>query len=231
MSAQMDDLITSVTYNGGQLAGYDQTTKMYVRLIGAVRSRSATKHLDTTIACMPPDTLGLIDDLCAAGLNQIFFNVESYDEKALLKLAPAKAKVGIPKMVAAMKYATASFGVGRVYTNLVYGVQSLGVGSDAEDSAAENRLMLDAADRISAEGIVPTFTVYHSSGRNSTGFIKLSAEALYEHTYRYGQIVWNSGVIDHARQSILFTIGSLPNTTYNDGWVLSLLESLAPSRA
>jgi len=130
-----------------------------------------------------------------------------------------------------MKYATASFGVGRVYTNLVYGVQSLGVGSDAEDSAAENRLMLDAADRISAEGIVPTFTVYHSSGRNSTGFIKLSAEALYEHTYRYGQIVWNSGVIDHARQSILFTIGSLPNTTYNDGWVLSLLESLAPSRA
>lgn len=231
MAAQMDELITSVTYNGGQLADYDQTMKMYVRLIGTVRSRNSTKDLDTTIACMPPNTLGLIDDLYAAGLNQIFFNVESYDETALIKLAPAKAKVGIPRMVEAMKYATTSFGTGRVYTNLVYGVQSLGVGSDAEDSEVENRLMLDAAERISAEGIVPTFTVYHSSGRNSTGFIKLSDQALYDYTCRYGRIVWDSGVIDHARQSILFTIGSLPNTTYNDGWVLSFLESLPASRA
>lgn len=230
MAAQMDDLITSVTYNGGQLADYDQTVNMYVRLIGAVRSRSATKHLDTTIACMPPHNLGLIDDLHASGLNQIFFNVESFNENALAKLAPAKAKVGIPRMVEAMKYAIPFFGLGRVYTNLVYGVQSFGVGGAAEESKTENQLMIDAAERISAESVVPTFTVYHSSGRNSTGFIKLSAQALYEYTCRYGQIVWDSGVIDHSRQSILFTIGSLPNTTYNDGWVLSLLESLSASR-
>lgn len=231
MAASLDSKITSVTYNGGQLSDYDQTVRMYIRLISGLRSRSVTSHLDTTIACMPPNTLSLIDDLHVAGLNQIFFNVETYDETALQRLAPAKARVGLPNMMAAMQYAMRSFGMGRVYSNLVYGVQNLGIKGTTGDHDTENRLMLDAARRISAEGVVPTFTVYHSSGRNSTGAIRLSAKALYQFTVRYGQIVWDAGIIDHARQAVLFTIGSLPNTTYNDGWVLALLESDVLSHA
>lgn len=225
LAASLDADITSVTYNGGQLSDYDQTVQMYVRLISAVRAGQAARDLNMTIACMPPDTLALIDELHAAGLNQIFFNVETYDETALQRLAPAKARVGIPRMLAAMQYATRTFGTGRVYTNLVYGVQHLGVHGAIGTWQAENRLTLDACEKIAEAGIVPTFTVYHSSGRNITGPIKLSASALYDFTVTYGRIIWDAQLIDPARRAILFTIGSLPNTTYNDGWVLSLLES------
>jgi hypothetical protein len=224
LAASLDDQITSLTYNGGQLAGYDQTVRMYVQLLRGVWSRPVTRNLDTTIACMPPTTLSLVDELYAAGLNQLFINMETYDETALERLAPAKARVGIPRMLAAMKHATRSFGVGRVYTNLVYGVQALGA-IGADDDATETRLMLGATEHIAAEGVVPTFTVYHSSGRNGTGLIRLSGGALYDFTCGYGEAVWASGVIDHSRESILFTIGSLPNTTYNDGWILALLSS------
>ncbi|GHK01683.1 radical SAM protein [Streptomyces sp. NPDC003753] len=227
MAAGLDDTITSITYNGGQLADYDATVRMYVQLVAGLRERPATADLDTTVACMPPRDLELISELKGAGLNQIYFNVETFDENLLRSMAPAKSRFGLDNMLAALKAAIDPFGPGRVYTNLVYGIQSLKDASPpthwhAED---ENRVTLAAMRRLAEEGIVPTYTVYHSSGRNATGRIPLSSSGLLEFTEAYGRLVWHSGLIDRSRKAVLFTIGSLPNTTYNDGWLLAELSN------
>ncbi|MYX46601.1 radical SAM protein [Streptomyces sp. SID89] len=226
MAAGLDDTITGVTYNGGQLADYDATVRMYVQLVAGLRRRSSTAALDTTVACMPPLDLKLVGELKSAGLDQIYFNVETLDERLLRSMAPAKSRFGLDRMLTALKAALVPFGPGRVYTNLVYGIQSL---KDAAPpthwhSEQENRVTLAAMRRLAEAGIVPTYTVYHSSGRNATGRIPLSPGGLLDFTQAYGELVWHSGLIDRSRKAVLFTVGSLPNTTYNDGWLLAELS-------
>jgi hypothetical protein len=108
----------------------------------------------------------------------------------------------------------------------VYGIQSLPPPGTVADwnVEKENIRMLSSMELILDKGVVPTYTVYHTSGRNTTGRIPLSSIGLWEFTREYGKLLWSSGIIDRHRGAVLFTIGSLPNTTYNDGWILAELE-------
>ncbi|HEY0700677.1 MAG TPA: radical SAM protein [Micromonospora sp.] len=229
LAAAIDPTITCTTYNGGQLADYDATVRMYCRLITALRQRQATAGLNATVACMPPNTLSLIDELHDSGLNQVYFNVETTRADLLPIMAPAKYRFGLDQMYAAMTYALRSFGPGRVYTNLVYGIQSLTTTTAGSQwqASKENERALTSVTELLGRSVVPTYTVYHTSGRNLTGRIPLSADGLFEFTETYGDLVWQSNLIDRARGAVLFTIGSLPNTTYNDGWLLAELKARA----
>ncbi|MDR1238432.1 MAG: radical SAM protein [Propionibacteriaceae bacterium] len=222
-AAEQDESVTSITFNGGQLNGLDETVRMYVRLLEMISNHSATESLDKTIACMPPEDWSLIEDLAGAGLNQFFINVETMDEQVLQYMAPKKSEIGLPRMFEGLERSINAFGVGRVYSNLVYGIQTIGSKWPAKwlRASDENAAMLQQAKELLDRRVVPTFTVYHSSGRNSTGPIRLSGDGLFRFTIEYGELVRDSGYIDPARGAVLFSIGSLPNTTYNDGWLLA----------
>lgn len=226
-AAEIDSSISSITYNGGQLNGLDETVLMYTSLLSRIAQHRATANLDKTIACMPPKRLELIDGLAESGLNQYFINVETMDPRNLRTLAPRKSELGLATMLDALEYSIPVFGTGRVYSNLVYGIQTIGDSWPNQNfsSESENTAMLSQVDELILRGVVPTFTVYHSSGRNKTGPLRLSGDVLFDFTAAYGAAIWASGYIARERGAILFTMGSLPNTTYNDGWLLAELEA------
>ncbi len=226
IAAASDPSISCITFNGGQLASYDATTQLGVDLLNGIRAEASTASLDATIAIMPPDDLSRIADLKTAGLNQLFFNTEVMQPDFFPVIAPGKAGYGLERMFEAMDAALDSFGKGRIYSNLVYGVQSLphDLTPTRWNPERENELMLEATDELLAKDVVATFTVYHSAGYNRIGRIQLDTDALHDFVIGYGQRVWDSQLIKRERDAVLFTIGSLPNTMYNDGWLVAELE-------
>ena len=222
-AAERDKSLTSITYNGGQLNSLDETVNMYVQLLEMISKFSATSRLNKTIACMPPETPELLENLAQAGLNQYFINVETMDKNLMPYLAPYKSQIGLTKMLEGLERSLPIFGIGSVYSNLVYGVQTIGKSWPVMDfnPLAENEAMLCQSQELIERNVIPTFTIYHTSGRNKIGSVHLSGNDLFNFTVAYGNLVRASECIEPSRGAILFSIGSLPNTTYNDGWLLA----------
>ncbi|MDA8040448.1 MAG: hypothetical protein M0Z69_15125 [Actinomycetota bacterium] len=226
-AAGADPSIECVTYNGGQLAAYDSTVRMYVDLLTRLRDQVETVNLNCTVAVMPPDDLDLLDQLSAARLDQLSLNTEVMRPDLFEQIAPGKAAYGLGRMFRAMQHAVEAFPRGRVYSNLVYGMQSLppDLCTDSWRAEAENTAGLEAAEMLLERNVVPIYTVYHSAGHSRIGPLSLDHDALLAFTIDYGRLVWNSGLIDRSRGSILFNICSIPNSVYNEGWLLAELEA------
>jgi hypothetical protein len=133
-------------------------------------------------------------------------------------------------MLDALDAALECFGPGNVYTNLIYGLQSLSGELDASSFAPEreNAIALEATRSLLARGIIPAFTVYHFGGHNPIGAIDLSSDYLCAFFMEWGRLVRGSRLVPPWRDAVLFGCLSLSNTLFNEGFLLAKLASHDP---
>jgi hypothetical protein len=142
---------------------------------------------------MPPDDLGKIALLKEKGFTKIYFPLEVFAPHHFRVVCPGKDDFGYERIIKALEVALEVFGVGNVYTNFVYGIQSLNSSLDPHsyDPERENNLSLEAVKGMLEMRVIPAFTLYHYGGYNSIGRL------------------------------VLFSPLSLSNTLFNDGFRLA----------
>ncbi len=233
-AAGADPSAVHVQTTPGNLRSYDVTPRLIADMVVRARQQLGSRPLHIAAAVMPPSDLSIINVLKDSGLDEVYFNVEVVRRDLFRAIAPGKADYGYEKFLSAFRHALAVFGEGAVYSNLVYGVQSLPVSLSTTGwkHERENEEMLAAVDALLRLRVLPVFTIYHFTGRNSIGPIPLEASGLLEFTRDYGRAIARSEIRpQHAEGVISFSLGSLPNTTYNDGMALAVCSQKASAHA
>jgi radical SAM protein (TIGR04043 family) len=115
---------------------------LYVAQCG--RAVKAASGLPVEIQFEPPEDLDVIDQVYAMdAADTVGIHVETFDPEVLARVAPAKARAGIPHYFAAWERAVARFGPGQVTTYVI-----LGMGEDPE-------LIVDGCRRAIDLGVYP----------------------------------------------------------------------------
>ncbi len=208
----------------GNVKDYDHTARMLADLVHRVADRLERSPVEDVLATlMPPDDLGLMGELRTAGFTKIYFSLEIFDPRLFEVICPGKAAYGYDRMLAALDAALDVFGPGNVYTNFVYGIQSLdGVdGGRRIDPAREAEVALEATDAMLARQVIPAFTLYHHAGANPIGPVDLDAATVHAFACEWGRRVDAAGLVPPHRSGVLFGLGSLTNTLFNDGYALA----------
>lgn len=206
---------------------YDETYKHYIDLLDPLKDLLKENGVTTFGVLMPPDDFSLISKVQEAGLDSITFNLEVWNENLAEWMTPGKTKYGREKMMAALDEGVNVFGHGNALTNLVYGIQ--GYEPDNVnwkfDPENENQILLASTEQILARGVLPTHTVYHTSGVNPIGKIKLSGEKLFEYHMEYAQMAYKSGVVPPDRAALFAGVGTVSNSLFNDAYATVKLSS------
>lgn len=221
--------IRHLAVTSGNLRSYDETCRMYIDLGRGFSELIERGCLHDRLATlMPPDTHALIDELVNVGYNKIYFPLEVWPRRLFELICPGKATYGYDRILTALDQALAAAGRGNVYTNLVYGIQSLdsNMQGSCYDPERENQIALEAVECLLARGIIPAFTVYHHGGFAPIGPITLCSEAMERFFVRWGELVHASGLVQPGRGSVIFGQQSLSNTIYNDGFALAVHRAL-----
>lgn len=211
----------------GNVKSYDYTTQFFCAIGEALKTLPVFNQLKHTLATlMPPTDFELIKNLKAAGFNKVYYPLEVYDQQHFKIVCPGKNSFGYEKMLDALSYALDVFGEGNVYTNLVYGVQSLNCNleSSSFNASLENEKCLYAVESLLQKKIIPVFTIYHYSGHNKIGNIKLESEALADFFIHMGLKIAQANLVPHEEMSIIFSPLSLSNTLYNESFKLAKLR-------
>lgn len=199
----------------GNIKTYDYTARMFCDLGKELQNITNYVNLKHKLATlMPPNDLSIIDQLFSSGFNKIYFPLEVFERELFKKICPGKDKYGYDKLLDALKYATNIFGVGNVYTNLVYGIQS------DKGIEFENEACYRAIDELITMSVIPVFTIYHYGGYNEIGPIKLQHEFANEFFLKLGQRIRDSKLCA-GLESVIFSKYSLSNTAYNEGFLVS----------
>jgi len=195
-----------------------------VELGEKLKSIKNINRLENILATlMPPEDIYIIDKIKESGFNKIYFPLEVYDKHLFSIICPGKLEYGYDKIINALQYAVDVFGAGNVYTNFVYGIQSLDSSLDpnSHDPLMENEVSLNAVDSMLNLKIIPAFTIYHYSGYNKIGEIKLNSEELHKFFISWGEKVLKSNLINEGNKSVIFSQMTLSNTMYNDGFLIA----------
>jgi len=91
-------------------------------LAQCARAIKAEANIPLQVQIAPPKDLGLIDELKDAGVESIGIHIESFDADILLKMAPAKAAIGLNHYERAWKKAVQLFGVNQVSSFIIAGL-------------------------------------------------------------------------------------------------------------
>jgi hypothetical protein len=200
----------------GNIKSYDYSAQLYCQLGQVLQSANQYSRLQDKLATlMPPEDLSIIDGIYAAGFNKIYFPLEVYAYEQFKLTCPGKDKFGYQKIIDALKYAQIVFGVGNVYTNLIYGLQS-GRGLKFENAAC-----YQAIDELLDMLIVPVFTIYHYGGHNQVGHVDLEHTLAQEFFSELGAKLARSNILGARAESVIFSQSSLSNTAYNEAFLLA----------
>lgn len=99
-----------------------------------VAAIKAAVALPVHVQFLPPDDLGLMDQLKAAGVDSVGIHIETFHLPTLERVAPAKARIGIVRYETAWRRAVSLFGPNQVSSFLIVG---LGEPPDAVVSGSE----------------------------------------------------------------------------------------------
>lgn len=223
-SLENDQNIKHLAITSGNIKDYDYTANFYVELGKKLKNIKNIDRLDNILATlMPPENIYIIDKIKESGFNKIYFPLEVYDKHLFSIVCPGKLEYGYDKIINALEYAVDVFGVGNVYTNFVYGIQSLdsSLNPNSHDSLRENELSLKAVDFMLNLKVIPAFTIYHYSGYNKIGEIKINYEELYKFFINWGERVLKSNLVNEENNSVIFSQMTLSNTMYNDGFLIA----------
>jgi radical SAM protein (TIGR04043 family)/putative N-acetyltransferase (TIGR04045 family) len=91
-------------------------------LAECTKAVKAAVDLPVHVQFLPPDDLGLIDCLKAAGVDTVGIHIETFDMPTLQRVAPAKARIGMGRFETAWRRAVALFGPNQVSSFLIAGL-------------------------------------------------------------------------------------------------------------
>jgi hypothetical protein len=227
LALQPENQIKCLVLTSGNHRTNDETARLYIDIMYRVSHSPQRAGAFVFGSLMAPESFYLIDKLKEAGFDAIAFNLEAWHPEIFARIAPGKAAYGRQRMLDALAYAVQVFGQGYVYSNLVYGVQSLddGLNPESLDLKRETELSLEADAELLRAGVVPLHTVYHSTGKNRIGPLTLNSQSVFDFYIAYGELVYQSGVIPHDRMGVLFNLGSISNHLYNDSWMIARARS------
>lgn len=226
-SLETDPYIKHIAITSGNVKSYDWTVEYFCKIGESLQENGTlAKIQDFNATLMPPDDFSLIEKLRVSGFNKVYFPIEVYDKKKFSIVCPGKEEYGYERIIDALCYAVKVFGEGNVYTNLVYGIQSLNdrLEFNSYDPKKENELCLKAVNGLIKKRIIPLFTIYHYGGYNSIGTIELDPEAVFAFFQDWGKAVYGAKLIHKNRDSVLFDRWSLSNSLFNDGFWLAKKE-------
>jgi hypothetical protein len=207
--------IRHLIMTAGNLRSNNRTAEYYRDILdGLEDGRSARTYRYGSI--MAPEDHDLIAVLHGAGMDGIGFNLEFFDPDQFVRLAPGKNKYGRDRLLDALVAATESFGVGHVYTNMVYGIQTWQERGRPIDFAAETAMCLEAVDDLLSRGVIPLFTLYHTSNKNQIGPVVMDADSVIEFNLEIARRVLAARILPPGRTGILFNVGTIGNSVYND---------------
>jgi len=199
-----------------------------------VNVRSKLKVPDTvrrSYAClMPPDDVNALHRLKEAGFTSVILDIEIWNPDHYEAMVPGKAHwLGREGFLRMLDASIGVFGSGEVYSNLVYGIQSLcGVPDGSRfNGRDETDMCLTATDGLLARGVVPLFTVYHTAGHSKIGKVELDPAELTRFAEEYGSRVFHSKVIRDDRNAAIFGLGSIANHFYNDAYYMAKTSNAA----
>jgi biotin synthase-related radical SAM superfamily protein len=97
---------------------------------------------------MPPKNVTAIDSVFEAGLDEISFNIEIFDEKTALKMIPCKCKVlSKSQYIKSLDYAVDLFGEKNVSSCLVVGLEDV-------------HSAVNGVEFLMSRGVVPKLSVF-----------------------------------------------------------------------
>lgn len=123
------------------------------------------------VVITPPKNMKGIDELKNAGVEKVVFNLEAITEYGFEKYCPGKADLGYKFFVDRLKYAIDVFGKGNVWTNLVFGLETV------EDT-------LKKCAELTADGVVISANVLHLDKGNTLDCDVPSTKDVIEFFYR-----------------------------------------------
>ena len=224
---QSEERLRFIAITSGNIHSYDRTVD-YFSQIGERLQKIAIFHKAEQVLAtlMPPEDFSKIALLREKGFTKIYFPLEVFDPSHFRVVCPGKDDFGYERLLEALEVAVEIFGIGNVYTNFVYGVQSLdsSLHPDSYDPERENSLSLQAVKEMLARKVIPAFTLYHYAGYNSIGKVKLDLDATNSFFREWGTLVCDSKIVPNTQETVLFSPLSLSNTLFNDGFRLAKKE-------
>lgn len=119
VAARELDGAVDATLTTGSTATPDRGA-MYVATCGAAVKEAS--GLPVQVQFEPPADLDVIDRVAALGIDSVGIHVETFDPDVLARVAPGKARWGLPAYFAAWERAVAAFGPGQVSTYVIVGM-------------------------------------------------------------------------------------------------------------
>lgn len=222
----LDPTIRYLFLTTGNDRTYDETYLTYRDILAPITDLLKDRGVTTFGVLMPPDDFRLIDMVHTAGLDSITFNLEVWDTKLAEEMTPGKVLYGRDKMLAALDYARNVFPQGNTLSNLVYGIQAYEFNNPLwhHDPGLEAEKALEGIDGLLSRGIVPTHTIYHTSGSNPIGPIALDPKATLDYHMEYARRVFDSGLIPVARPALFGSLGTVSNSLFNDAYTTVRLQ-------
>jgi hypothetical protein len=219
--------VRCVVITPGNHARLDRTAELIGELARSIVDCPGRDRLFVYGSQMAPETFDMIDRLEGWGFDGVGFNLEAWEPAAMRRIAPGKFAYGRERMLEALSRAVSVFGAGNVYSNLVYGVQSLDeeLTAGSFDPRVERERCLEATVGLLALGVLPIFTIYHYSGHNRIGPIALDVDEAIRFHREYGRLVDRSDLVPATRTGVLFNLGSITNHVYNDALALARAEN------
>lgn len=227
LAFQLDPDLKYILLNSGNIVSYDKTSLEFISIGKGIKELKESRELDLIGILMPPDNFRLIDEMKETGFDKVYYDIEVYDPNLFPHMVPGKAEYGYQRMLDALIYAKDVFGKGSSYSSFIYGIQSLppDLSTANWDPQVENKKALEAVDGLLEKEIVPLYCVYHYSGHNQVGTLRLDEDALFEFSVQYGEKVFASSIIPEIRDSVVYSSTSVTNTLLNDGYNLAKLKN------
>ncbi|PWU14530.1 MAG: hypothetical protein C5B45_04245 [Chlamydiae bacterium] len=220
-----EERLRFVAITTGNIHSYDATVDYFVQIGERLQGHPIFQKAEQVLATlMPPDDLSKIALLREKGFTKIYFPLEVFEPNHFLAVCPGKADYGYERILKALETAVQAFGSGHVYTNFVYGIQSLNnsLESSSYDPEKENDLSLKAVKAMLSMSVIPAFTLYHYGGYNSIGNVELNTDLTPAFFREWGELVRGAGIVPAGQETVLFSPLSLSNTLFNDGYCLAM---------
>ncbi len=220
-----EDRLRFIAITTGNIHSYDFTVDYFAQIGERLQKDPIFQKVEQVLATlMPPDDLSKISLLRERGFTKINFPLEVFEPAHFRVVCPGKARYGYEKIIKALETAVTIFGPGNVYTNFVYGIQSLNSSLDplSYNPEQENILSLQAVKEMLSISVMPDFTLYHYGGYNSIGKLQLNTNFTSSFFRQWGELVRDSEIIPNEQQAALFSPLSLSNTLFNDGYRLAI---------
>jgi hypothetical protein len=217
LATECDSTARHLLLTAGNLRKNDRTAEVYCNILASLRARGV-RELYKYASIMAPETFNWIRRLRDAGLDGVAFNLEFHDPAQFEWLAPGKHTYGRDKLLRALEVAAEVLGRGHSFSNMVFGIQTWQEHGRRIDQDAEIKRCLAATVDLLARGVVPLFTLYHYSGKNSIGPVGLDLGAVVEFHSEYAARVKASGIVPPDRTGVVLDVSSIANHVCNDAF-------------